>query len=861
MKQKLPWIVAAVLGVAFLGCLLGLAQARTARTYAANEAKLAQQAKIEADAAVEKALAARQAAEAENQTLLAAKKQTDAQLASAQTALSVAKQQVDDQKNALPLAEAETAAARKALAEIQRSTSGTGATKSESRKIPVATAVPLRAPGGWSVPDMLPPNTLGLITLRDVPTSVVKAKETGLYKILTHPDFERVFRKQLGQIRGGIFAGEVMLGVRSSDLLSYVSQGEITFAVLGADKRLPDGQPLLDLVLSIELRDRAPAFMDEFNKRLDQLKAAAAGRLEYTQSPLGNTTVTRFKLQDFPGQLSCGLCDGTFLMCLGDGRLEKLIAMREKMKSAAALKGTATPDVLAQVPAFKLALEKAGPNADALVYANVDEILKNPIINDPNKEMTPTQKHELEVSGLRDVSAASYSFGIKDGGVRESIFLDVPAARRKGVLGLMSSEAADASAFAAAPRSSVIASTFKINLEQLLEKGVALAAIEDPQAREKVAAGLLFIGQTYNLDPQKDILGALTGQGTFSLSVPYKNSKVAVAFPQPILALRIKDQDGVKRLFSALQKAATEQLEFIDTSEGNKTITLARKRERPADGIHQFCYVIDGDDLLLSIYPLALREEIRRRASKNGRLDEDPEFNFARSNLPGQSQAMVYVDAAALAVAIYDVLVPVVQIQGKEQQIDVNALPTADVLSQNLGSAMVNLNFAADGIVLQSYSPSGVFAVLVPAAIGAKAQRDRQAAQNNPDAAAQPAAAPAPKPRADDAKKIETMTKLTRDLKEYAAEHGGKFPKNLAEMRPRFLQDIGKEIDYIVWIGTQTADNKIVAHSSDKLSGNIIVLTQNGGVHPILRATLGKVLREGYIEGNAAVKPPKPPEF
>ena len=86
MKQKLPWIVAAVLGVTLLGCVIGLVQARTARNYATEQAN---------------------AAQAENQNLLAAKKQTDAQLAAAQTALTVATKQADEQKNAKETSEAE----------------------------------------------------------------------------------------------------------------------------------------------------------------------------------------------------------------------------------------------------------------------------------------------------------------------------------------------------------------------------------------------------------------------------------------------------------------------------------------------------------------------------------------------------------------------------------------------------------------------------------------------------------------------------------------------------------------------------------------------------------------------------------
>ena len=343
MNSKLPWVVVVVLSIGLIGSLGYAQHAAAQRKTAEEEVERVQKAKTEADGAAAKALAAREAAETEKQNLDSAKKQSDEQLAASQNALAVMKQQLAEQTKSAPMLETELANARRALADAQRK-NGIAASK-ETPVIAAKIATPHRAPGGWSVPEMLPPDTIGLITLRDVPTVVTKSKETGLYKILAHPDFERVFRKQLGQARGAIFAGEMMLGEKLTDLLSFVSQGEITFAVLGVDKRLPDGKPFPDLMLSIELRDKAPAFLEEFNKRLDQLKAATNGNLQYTQTPLGNTTVTRFKYADFPGEISCGLCDGTFLICLGDGRLEKLMAMRQKMKAAPAKQDAAEPEV------------------------------------------------------------------------------------------------------------------------------------------------------------------------------------------------------------------------------------------------------------------------------------------------------------------------------------------------------------------------------------------------------------------------------------------------------------------------------------------------------------------------------------
>ena len=51
---------------------------------------------------------------------------------------------------------------------------------------------------------------------------------------------------------------------------------------------------------------------------------------------------------------------------------------------------------------------------------------------------------------------------------------------------------------------------------------------------------------------------------------------------------------------------------------------------------------------------------------------------------------MLYLDMGAVAVAAYDLLMPLAQMQGQERvpQLDLAALPTADVLNRNLGGAI-----------------------------------------------------------------------------------------------------------------------------------------------------------------------------
>jgi hypothetical protein len=347
-----------------------------------------------------------------------------------------------------------------------------------------------------------------------------------------------------------------------------------------------------------------------------------------------------------------------------------------------------------------------------------------------------------------------------------------------------------------------------------------------------------------------------------SLSIPGKNAKLPAAFPQPILALQIKNLDGLKNLIRALSTAAQDKLEFKELTFDGATITVARERT-PENGAEpkQFCFAIQDNDLLLSLVPLALRDEIKRRATAGAQLQDDPDFNLARAALSGQPQAMLYLDENALLTAAYDILAPIAQYRDREQaQVDLNALPTADVLARNLKCALLDLHFAPDGVFIESHSSLGSAALLAPLAAVAAVKRNEAAQAVAAVDGQAKVRAVSGTPKLDPQRK-ELLNKFYGDLQAYVTENKGAYPKSLDEMKPKYLQQLGKEIGNLVYRGKQAADNQVLAYTSEKLPGSIGVLLQNGTIEGILRPFLGEVLRNGYVDPKAAVKPPKPPDF
>ena len=725
---------------------------------------------------------------------------------------------------------------------------------------------------GWAVTPLLPPETLFVVSVTDAQKAVGKLKQTGLWQIYSNADIQRTFRAPLMMAQGAITAAELQGGFKVDDILSFFSQGEVTFALLGLEKRTAQGQPVPEMVLSTQARGTVTAAMDEITKRLDQLKAAAAlnaGQVTATQTPVGNTVVNRLTvlIPEMPnGQLilEYASCDGNVLAAVGEGRLQKLLAMHEKYKAAPpkpAAAGEAT-EVLAQNPAFQKMLQKGGPDTDLVLYVNVEAILKNPLLD--AKPKTDQQRREWDAIGVASIKGVAYCVGAKDKGIHETFFINAPAAERKGLLAMVEGEGLPADALTAAPRNALVAGAVKIAPEKMFDKLVELAALENPNAKQDVGAWLLAVGQQLNLDIRKEVFGALTGQAVFSVSFVARHPKLPIGFPQPILTLGIKDVTALKNVLKALKAAGKDSHDFTELVCGEREIVVARERFVEGRDPGQIAYAVDGTDLLVSLYPLALREEMNRRAAvaKNqagSTLADDKDFKAARAAVSVSPQALLYVDTGALAVALYDLLIPVAQLTQRIPQVDVTALPTSEVLFQNLGGAVFGLSADADGIAMEGYSPTGGVSLLaiIPAAMGGRriagAQIRRVANRQQ-----------------------QVFEQVGRDLKAFAQENGGKYPATLKEMQPKYLANVGAELGDVVYRGAQDAGNKIVAHSSEKRMGPITILTQDGTVALIRRQVLGRALRDGYKPGDEAgpgqqqpapdaggdaVKPPRPPEF
>lgn len=733
---------------------------------------------------------------------------------------------------------------------------------------------------GWPIAPMLPAETLFVFTVSDSSKALAKAKELGLWNLYNNVDIQRAFRSQLLTARFALGMAELNYGLKVEEILSYFSRGEVTVAWIDTRKRNEQGQPVPDILIGIQAKDKAQALIDELNRSLDKVAAQANIRLIRENLPVGDFSVTRISLP-FIGAadtyLTTALVDGNVLVSLGDGRIERLLAMREKYKGQPVKNADgAQPEVLAQLSSFQKLQDKAG-KCDLSLFLDVETLLKNQILNVAPKN--EKEQRDWEVAGLRGIRAISYSASLSGKGVKETFFVDTPKETRKGLLALVDGEGLKNDALNAVPRSALVAGAVQLTPDKLLERVLDIASVENPQAREDVNNWFLAIGQQLNLDVRRELFSALSGQGVFSLSFTPKHPKLPVAFPQALLTLGVKDVAALKNMLTALKNVAKENLEFTEMTFGQHEIVTAREKNAQNRDPGQFSYVIDGSDMIVALYPLALREELGRRARVNTgnpeklSLIDDPDFVQARAGMTSNPHGMLYVDSGALMTAAYDLLIPIVQLRERRPELDVLALPPGDVIAQNFGGSVFGFKSDADGILAEGYSPAGSIAFFgaIPAAIQRIQQRQAQAAANGE--------APRPFGRrggnndelpAQVKEQREEMAKdLHKALTNFAQDNGGKFPEKLKELEGKYFLNANVNLDEAVFRGKQDAPNKIVAHSAEKNPGPITILTQDGNVYTISRRALGRALNQGYTpeaanapkNNNEAVKPPRPPEF
>jgi hypothetical protein len=272
--------------------------------------------------------------------------------------------------------------------------------------------------------------------------------------------------------------------------------------------------------------------------------------------------------------------------------------------------------------------------------------------------------------------------------------------------------------------------------------------------------------------------------------------------------------------------------------------------------------------MIVSLYPLALRDEINRLAAgpqAGGNLAEDSDFKAASAHLKKGQQALFYMDSSALATAAYDILIPILQLNPKDaKRVDVYALPSASVLTRNLEGMAAGIATDAHGITIDSYSTTGLASAALPLGgiVAEMIKKGRRGGRGQVQVAAGQKLDP------ELVKRRQMLREINKRLLGYAKDNAGELPVQLTDMIPNYVEEKFREVlGKITYLGRQENPKRVVAYFGPAdVKGNqvIPILLQNGSVEVVNGGQLTQVLQKGFTGGGQkpgakAVKPPAPP--
>ena len=722
---------------------------------------------------------------------------------------------------------------------------------------PIADDQGKAVPDEWSVMKYLPEDTVIAVSVKDVAKARKAFEKTGLYRLASSPELTDAVRGPMLLAKGALMMAELKHGYKLKDILNSF-QGEVSMAFMGFQDRIDEhGKKMPNLLFSFQPRGQVGNTQKIIDKLLLQLNALAQGQLQVQQSNFAGAKINTLSVPNNPLRICYTLHNGNFLFTLNPAQLESILSRYHDATAGKPVKG------LGASPAYQRASAKVGDEADALFYFNLDAGR-----NIPEMEMQPRNERkarELRATGVDQIRALAYSVAFEGEDIHESLFIDCPAENRRGIMALLDNDPIPATALASMPKNAIFASAWKTDPLKLLDRLTDLVGIGNPGDAELIQHEINKVNEKYNIDFRQDLLAAFDGQLLFSLAFPSKHPKLGFGFPLPILRMGVKDTAAAEKALEIIQQMGKDAFNYSEIAAGEQTIVAARVKKQKRDDPGQICWTLSGKEILMSIYPLALRNELQRMAGATDQpgtqapvnnLTMDPQFQSVRGRLGKNHRMLMYMDVSAIATVFYDTYVPMAQLNPRmaPPHVDLNNLPTADFLTRNLGGLVVGVNTDEEGLLLESCSSTGLMTTITPMAAlgGYMANRHRRARR-------QAAVAEAP----EHAETRQVLREVSTRLLAYAQDHDGAFPKQLADLVPNYAtEDELAHTTGFQYMGKQQAPNRVVVHSQNK-EGHVMILMQDGRVRTIEAGRLAETLERGYTAPPAPKpagdKPPLPP--
>lgn len=384
----------------------------------------------------------------------------------------------------------------------------------------------------------------------------------------------------------------------------------------------------------------------------------------------------------------------------------------------------ATPQKpLARLPLFASALETLGKRDPGrlVAFANL-EVLKRWLVRAPEVarelDIEPELVTLVRALGFDRLQTAGLSLAPEGEGFRSRFHLlsswetgTLPAA-------LASAGRSPLRSFDRLPADVLVASAARVPWEALWKAGARVLDRLPAEDVAEVRGGLEAVQKGSSVRILADLLPVLGEETAFCLGKPAPG---LIPIPPMTAMVEVKDAKKAEACLARIADyAAAQGAPYAKTPYGGRTLYHfggaaggGMQRMDPMGGLFQPTFVVTETHLVAATSPQALKSLLSawKRPEFAGVAGTE-RFKAARGKVPADAPSAAYVDLPEVVTFVYNTVLQFAGVAqgfgGEDLPFNMNALPSADVLTRHLAGSVESVDFRADGIRISSWSPIGI---------------------------------------------------------------------------------------------------------------------------------------------------------
>ncbi len=383
-----------------------------------------------------------------------------------------------------------------------------------------------------------------------------------------------------------------------------------------------------------------------------------------------------------------------------------------------------------------------GNQAVALVYTDVYRILDiaESLMGEDSEEFN----NVLEGLGLGQISDYSYAFSFEGRAVVDRIWMHTPEGATRGMVGITRSSSDPLASMQMAPEESFAFSACRMDAAQYARSLRQYAGAVDPRTTDEVEGFLKMLNEQLGFSVVDDLLPSLGDEWAMWMGKAPFGSLI----PEIIISVGVKDEAKLKSCIAAAQKAHQDQSLVRSFKFMDRDLYYCDTGKIFSPGRFGFgmkpCWTIDGGNLILGLAPQVLKNYLTSQKSQRRTIADNREVREALAHLKQFNNNVAnagfgYVDLASAVNLLFNTAAPLLQsVNIPEDElmgmgIDLNLLPSGDVIRQHMFGFTVATSSEKTGMTVEMHSPFGytgmILGIAVPVAVGvARVESQRSAA-------------------------------------------------------------------------------------------------------------------------------------